>query len=347
MEIPTGAIADIYGRKTSRILSRIMAIVSTLFMLFGHSTLFFGIGFFFMALSNNLESGAGEALVYDSLKEIGKSNNYSKIRGRNELVNQISQTLSLVLGGYIATISYSGIYKTTLIISFFSLIQAFMFTEPTIGKVEKSHNFLSTFRNQLINSFKVIKKDRRIIEVVLIFELFSTFYVTEFFYIQNRLKNLDHSEFTIGIILAAGSLFAALLATQTYKIEKKMSIKKLITVFTLLAIFAFWGITIKGLEKYAFIFLSGIEGVLFVSLGDYINSLIPSEQRATILSLQSMVFSFFMIILFPMVGKIGDLFSLQVSFIVIAIISTIVLSGMIVVILSKDNSSSTRNNSFV
>lgn len=70
MEIPTGAIADIYGRKVSRILGRLSTIIATLIMIYGGETIHFAISFFFVALGNNLESGAGEALIYDSLKEI-------------------------------------------------------------------------------------------------------------------------------------------------------------------------------------------------------------------------------------------------------------------------------------
>lgn len=337
MEIPTGAIADIYSRKTSRILGRFSTIIATLIMIYGESTVHFGISFFFMALGNNLESGAGEALIFDSLKEIKKDGDYSRIRGKNEMVYQITQTLSLLLGGYIATISYSNIYISASIIAFFSFVQAFSFKEPSIGKVKRSHNFISTFTRQLKNSFEVIRKDRRIIEVVLLMELFDTFYVTQFFYLQNRLKTLGNSEFTIGIFLAIGALVTAFLASITYKLEKRLSLGKLITVLPISAIAAFWIMTIPGAEKYAFILLSGIEGILFVSLGDYINRLIPSEQRATILSLQSMVFSIFMIILFPTIGKLGDIYGLNFAFKIIAILSTIVLSSMVILVRKRGN----------
>jgi predicted MFS family arabinose efflux permease len=65
------------------------------------------------------------------------------------------------------------------------------------------------------------------------------------------------------------------------------------------------------------------EGLIFVALGDYINKVIPSENRATILSMASMAFSFFMIIIFPIVGLIGDLYSLKVSFTAMAVIGSI------------------------
>lgn len=332
MELPTGVIADIYGRKVSRLLGRILSVISVLIMIYADNVYFFGVSFFFLALSYNLESGAGEALIYDSIKEIGKEKSYIKIKGRNELLYQLSATASLALGGYLATISFANVYYGALIISILSAVQALTFTEPNIGKIERSHSIFRDFIDQIKNSFKVIIAERKISELILFFEGFSTLYITEFFYLQNKLKADGYSEFNIGVILAIGSLTAAGIASQTHKIEKKFKLKGIVILASALAIIAFWGMTIEGYEKYFFVILSAVEGLLFVSFGDYINKLIPSQQRATILSMQSMTFSMFMIILFPIAGKIGDVYSLNTSFLFIAILATTLLGLMIAII---------------
>ena len=61
-------------------------------------------------------------------------------------------------------------------------------------------------------------------------ELFATLYTTEFFYVQNRLKNLGSTTFEIGLILAAGSLACAVMATQTHKLERKVSISGIMRI---------------------------------------------------------------------------------------------------------------------
>ena len=63
MEIPTGMVADVHGRKRSRILGRIFFLAAMIILLKGESFLAFAIGFGFSAISYNLETGAGEALV--------------------------------------------------------------------------------------------------------------------------------------------------------------------------------------------------------------------------------------------------------------------------------------------
>jgi MFS family permease len=67
------------------------------------------------------------------------------------------------------------------------------------------------------------------------------------------------------------------------------------------------------------------ESVIFVAVSDYINKMIPSENRATILSFASMVFSFFMITLFPLIGVVGDKYSLSFAFICLAIVGSILV----------------------
>ncbi|MBN2795180.1 MAG: MFS transporter [Clostridia bacterium] len=336
MEIPTGVIADLYGRKTSRVLGRVASVVGTLIMILGQNVFAFGISFFFTALSNNLESGAGDALVYDSMKEIGIETEYMKVCGRNELFYQMTKTVSLLLGGYLATISYLYVYELAFVVGMISIIQALTFQEPTIGKVEKKTKIWDTFISQITDSFKVMFKNVTLMERILSLELFSTFYVTIFFYIQNYLKLEGKSEFEIGIILAVGAGVAAVMATQTYKLEKIFTLNKLIIMVSFVAIVGFWGMTIKSITFIAFVLLAGAEGVMFVTMSDFINKSIPSDKRATILSFQSMIFSFFMIIIFPIVGKLGDLIGLHGAFKMVAILSTLVLSVFIILMNKKE-----------
>lgn len=332
MEIPTGVIADIYGRKTSRVLGRFASLIGILIMILGQNVIAFGISFFFTALSNNLESGAGDALLYDSMKEIGLDQEYMKVCGKNELFYQMTKTLALLLGGYLATISYVYVYQLAFVVGLISIIQTLSFVEPTIGKVEKKTKVWDTFISQIVDSFHVMFKNVPLMEKILALELFSTFYVTIFFYIQNYLKMNGKSEFEIGIILAIGAGVAAIMATQTHKIEKHLSINKLIIVVSLVAIIGFWGMTIKAITYGAFIILAGAEGVMFVAMSDFINKSIPSDKRATILSFQSMIFSFFMIIVFPVIGKIGDMIGLHGAFQVVAALASIVLTFFIILI---------------
>ena len=134
MEVPTGAVADIFGRKISRVLGRAFSLISVVLLLAADSFLWFAISFIFTALSNNLESGAGDALIYDSLKEIGEEEKYMRISGNKEVFFQVAGIVSFLLGGYMATKSYGIAFTLTIIIGTIALLQSLSFIEPTVGR---------------------------------------------------------------------------------------------------------------------------------------------------------------------------------------------------------------------
>lgn len=327
-EVPTGAIADLWGRKASRVLGRVVSLIAILCILYGQNIFWFGISFILQALSNTLESGAGDALVYDTLKSLGKEEEYISVRGKQEVLFQLASMSSLLLGGYVAMTDYHRVYQIAFLITVFSLLQALTFMEPPIEKTEKKENLWHTFSHQIKESVSVIHGEKKIIFLILFLELFSALFTTEFFYIQNLLKGQGYTEVQIGLVLALGGLFAAMMAYFTPKIEKRIKEVGILTIIPLLAVLGFWGMTMKGIEPYAFVFLAMMEGILFVCISDYLNRLIPSKQRATVLSFQSMAFSIIMILIFPLVGKLGDGFGLQSAFILVAIMATISLSSI-------------------
>ena len=75
-EIPSGAAADLWGRKRCMVLSNLCIAVSCVIMLFSKSFGWFAVSFAVQALGNNLNSGSEEALVYDSMKCLGQEEHY-------------------------------------------------------------------------------------------------------------------------------------------------------------------------------------------------------------------------------------------------------------------------------
>lgn len=326
MEIPTGAVADMWSRKASRIIGRVFYLISLLILFLSQSFIVQLSGFIICAIGYNLESGAGEALLYDSLHKEVKDKKYMAIAGRKEFVLQSASIIALIVGGYLATKSYNIVFILSIIVVIFSLITAFTFKEPVIEKERSiSGGILTRLKDQTVQSFLVIKKRRQIAFYIIFSELIFTFTVSLFFYLQNFWKGEGFSEFQIGLIFAIASLMTGLTGLAAHKIEKKLGGEQgLVRIIPLFLILSLWGIAVSPI-KFPFYLLIGLmEGVLFVAISDYINRLIPSEYRATVLSFQSMVFSFFMIVLFPVIGLIGDNFGLIRAFITISAAGTII-----------------------
>ena len=284
MEVPTGAVADIFGRRISRILGRVLSLVSVVILLAADGFLWFAISFVFTALSFNLESGAGEALIYDSLKEIGEEDRYMKISGRKEVFYQAAGVISFLAGGYMATKSYNIAFAITIIIGAAAVLQSFSFKEPTIGRNKEEQKGRNIFLNQLKESLRVVKNNPRIVSLIVFTEIILTFCTCIFFYLQNFLKGEGYSEAIIGVVYAASFVAAALTASWVHRIVRVIKEQGILLIIPFVTVACLWGIALSPYHFIFFILLTITEEIVYIAMSDYINKMIPSENRATILS---------------------------------------------------------------
>lgn len=325
MEVPTGAIADIFGRKKSRISGRVFSLISVVILLAADNFLWFAISFVFTALSYNLESGAGDALIYDSLKEIGEEDKYMQISGKKEVFYQFAGVVSFLAGGYMASRSYGTAFAITIIIGAAALLQSFGFKEPSVGRRHEAGEKGNVFIKQLTESIQVVKNNPRISFLIIFTEIILTFGTSLFYYLQNFLKGAGYNEAAIGLIYASAFLMSALTAPQVHRMERVVKERGILFIAPLLTVGCIWGIAFSRYHYVFFILLMITEEIVYVAMSDYINKMIPSENRATILSFSSMVFSFFMITLFPLIGLLGDRYTLGTAIIFLAGLASILV----------------------
>jgi MFS family permease len=304
MEVPTGIVADRFGRRTSRLLSRVMAMIGTLLMIASRSFWGFALAFVFVALGYNLESGAGDALVYDSLVQAGRQYRYMRVKGRQEVAYQAAAIVSLVASGIVATFDYLLAYYLALGIHALSFGLALTFVEPDVGRAGAAAKRRGLVFH-VVDSLRALRDHRVILVYVLFIEGFSLFCTTFRFYFQNFLKSRGFIEWQIGAALAGGAVAGMIGAANAHRVEKLLGERRLVSYSPFLAIAAFTVIAFTRREIPAFILCCALDGILYVSFSDYINRLIPSERRATLLSFQAMAFSLMMIVFFPAVGAVA------------------------------------------
>lgn len=328
MEIPTGIVADRYGRRTSRILGRGLAIVATTAMLFAKDFWSFALAFVVSALSYNLESGAGDALVYDSLLATNQAENYMKVKGRSEFFYQSARIISLVIGGWLATFSYTLGYSIAIGVNVITFLWAFTFVEPALqgsgenaldGGVpsEKPLNLIQHVQG----SIAVIKAHKHIMYYIIFLESFSFFQTTLYFYSQNFFKGKGYNEGQIGLLLALAGGLGILFSLKAHSLEGYFGRRRLIGLAAAGTLLALAALAFLPYEPLAFMVLACLDGLIFVTFSDYINQLIPSVHRATLLSFEAMVFSLLMILGFPIVGWIAQGWGFKIAFLALFIIA--------------------------
>ena len=113
-EVPTGAIADRFGRRISLALGAIMFAVSTvIFAIADGFPLLLG-SYLVMGIGMTLYSGAGDALLFDTLRVLGRTREYEHHAGRSHGLFFAAMVLATAVGGPAA---YLLGYTATILIS--------------------------------------------------------------------------------------------------------------------------------------------------------------------------------------------------------------------------------------
>lgn len=106
LELPTGALADMIGRKTTITISFFISALAYVLFAYADSFSWFlvaGLGF---GLGDALLSGALEALIFDTLKQSGKEEAFAEISNKNQLLFNYSIFFAIIVGGVLFGLSY-------------------------------------------------------------------------------------------------------------------------------------------------------------------------------------------------------------------------------------------------
>ena len=107
LEVPTGAIADRWGRKASIAVGASLYGIAMFLILTEALSPAFLLGYALWNSSTAFVSGADSALLYDSLKADGRAVEASKQAGRYAAINQASQGVASLVGAALATVDIS------------------------------------------------------------------------------------------------------------------------------------------------------------------------------------------------------------------------------------------------
>jgi len=313
-EIPSGAWADLVGRKRSMLISRICITISCIIMLFSRNFWGFALSFVIQALGNSFTSGSEEALVYDSLKCVGKEADFIKVNGRLNTLIEVSQAIATVAGGILAEYSYGWCYGACVTIALLSLIPVACMTEPPIfERKPETRSGLALVKNHFKVSYQILSRDKRIMRIISFYSLVFASHTLLFYYSQQYFYDSGYNKIQISIVFLFAGIVSCLGALASSYLYRKLGEK--ISAYgagTIAFAMVCYGFCCPLLSMTVFVISSFFNAVLYPVESECLNSLIPSEQRATLISVNSMAFSVAMIIMFPVVGFLADVWNLPV-----------------------------------
>ena len=305
-EVPSGALADLFGRKKVLLAGGISSILSTCLMLSTKQMWLLGIAFVFTAWSFNLRSGTEETLVYDSFLGLGIEDRYLKTNGRLNFTAEVSQSMALCLGGYLAGYSYLLCYLVATAVDVLSILVVCFMKEPM-----REQNQRVSVKAHFVTSYRLMKSSDRIRYLLIHYSILFAFHTCVFLYSQTYYYSKGFSEFKIALILLGVGLCSAIGAYVSERIVKVLGVRTGYVMGMVLAL----GLLLTAAESnWISIFGFGIGSLANSSLyplqSNELNQRIPSEQRATLISVSSMFFSLVMVVVFPLIGLLADAFGL-------------------------------------
>lgn len=307
-EIPTGAIADYFGRKYSLVLGALIVTFGAI--LYGSIPSFpiFLLSEFMFAFAFACQSGADEALLYDTLKQAGKESESNRVFGRSEGFNLLGMLVAAPFGSLIA--ARFGLNYPMLATSVPFLMGALLLwtiKEPQrLNQTSESKRFLDIVKN----GFRYLSHHRvlRLLAADAILVSVAAYYVIWFYQSLLAKVGLPILYFGYFHVLLVGS--EILISTNFVRLEQWFRSKKAYLRFSAIAT----SLTFLLVALYThlttillFLFFAGGVGLTRLKLmNSYMNKFIPSAQRATVLSSISMFRRLSLAFLNLLVGFLAD-----------------------------------------
>jgi MFS family permease len=336
-EVPTGVVADTVGRRMSYLLGSATLFGSTLFyLLLWHThaafwlwalaSILLGLGFTFF-------SGATEAWLVDALHFTKYKGTLESAFAKGQVASGIAMLTGTVAGGVIAQATNLGVpYILRSAVLGLTFIVAFLLMKD-LGFTPRKSTSIHKEANAILKSSLKHGLGNRPVRWIMLSAPFTAgvsfygFYAMQPYLLQ--LYGHSNSYSIAGLaaaIVAAAQICGGLLVPRFRKIFSRRT-TLLLTASGLSTLV----LLIIGLLPHFWIVITLFSawGILFAATMPvrqaFINGLIPSEQRATVLSSDNLITSAGAAVTQPVLGKAADVWSYSVSFVASAGISVLAL----------------------
>lgn len=312
MEIPSGWMADVWGRKKTLIAGSILASAGFLIYSFSFGFWAFAIAEIILGVGHSFVSGADSALLYDSLKSTGKQNRYIREEGRITSAGNFAEAIAGIAGGFLAAISLRTPFYFQFAVAAMAIPASLTLLEPGINSTGHIRSVTKLMKN--IRSTLTTNQNLRI--SLLLSALTGTSTLAFAWLVQPYFKAIGLEVELFGILWTALNLTVAVSSVFAHKIEYRLGRKStLLFVFPLLA----WGYILSGFMisvwGLAFLFLFYfVRGIATPVLKNYINQFTSSDVRATMLSVRNFIIRITFAVVGPLLGWVTDNIDLSSAF---------------------------------
>lgn len=325
LEVPTGAIADLVGRKFSLMLSSIMLVAGLAMYVLTHHFYAFVMAEIMFGFGLSFKSGADSALLYDTLKALKREDAYASIQGKAQFYAFLLQSLGSIMIGYLYTVDANLPYIVSIVLISISGVATLFFTEVHKHQVKERPHYL-----RHIKSSAITVKNQHQIRAIMLYSIFIYgIWRIGFWYFQPYMKAVHVNAKYFGLLFAIFNVAAAIGSRKVHLIMGRLKEKSLLFLGALfVGSFFLMGMT----RLYVGVIFIAIQefarGIRRPILLNYLNEHITTDKRATIISFTSLCENLVVALLYPFVGVLMDqldIVQLHTYTGIVALIGTIVL----------------------
>ncbi len=308
LEVPSGYLADLWGRKACLVIGSGVWVASWLIYCTGTSFNEFAIAEILAGVAGSLISGANTALGFDTLLQLGRKEYYQQWSGKLVAIAGISEAVCGIVGAAIASINlvYPFYLQTVCLVIYFCL--SLTLIEP------KSHQAIAQAHklNQLKNIIVDVAKRPQLRWLILLSSVFSSASFLIVWLSQDYLQQLNIPIQAFGWAWAVFHLGMSLASVNSHRIQRILGIKP--AIFLLVLILGVSYIFLGKIDQvWGVVFIMSIylvRGIWSPLILNAINQQISSTVRATILSINSLVFRVAFAVIAPIIGAIASRYDL-------------------------------------
>lgn len=345
-EVPSGIFADNYGKKRELMICFTFYMISFAIFFIGTNFYVLVIAMFFYGLGEAFRSGTHKAMIYLYLEQKGWFEHKNFVYGRTRFFSLIGSSFSAFIS-ILFVLNLPGvrwIFLLSIIPFMIDFLLIWSYPDSLDERNETTLSFKKFFNKGVIQIKKVFSNSV-LTKVLISSALYDGIFKTIKDYIQPILKvtilaaavsslqglSSDNKvKIYLGSIYGVVYIFSAIASKNVYKLNKYKSSNKLLSITFdaagILAVILFISIrrnlTIAVIILYFILYvLKDARRPIVVDVcGDHMNK----NERATVMSIESQLTSLFTIILAPLLGFIGDKFSIAVLFLIIGLFSLII-----------------------
>ncbi|MEV8149690.1 MFS transporter [Arthrobacter sp. NPDC080073] len=334
-EVPTGVVADGWGRRVSFLLGTVTLAGSTYlyYLLWQLSAPFWwwavvsvllGLGFTFF-------SGAVEAWLVDALRFTGYDGGLETVLGRGQMVSGAAMLAGSVAGGVIAQVTNLGVpflVRVGVLLAMF--VVAFLLMRDVGFTPERSAHPLQATRAVLDASIENGLKNPPVRYVMLAAPFSAGVGIYVFYALQPYLLQLfgDRRAYSVAglaaAIVAGAQVLGGWLAPRIRRLVRKRTTVLILSGVVSASILVVLGFTnVFWVALVLLTFWAMVDSAATPVRQAYVNDMIPSKQRATVLSFDSLMGSSGGVVVQPLLGRAADVYGYSASLAISGVVELI------------------------